>query len=415
MSANFADYLTKIPLFSDLSSQECMDMVRTFSSRNLEEGAVLCAEGEPGDAMYIIEKGQVKITKKTIQGDDEELARIGVLAVVGEMTLLDGSARSATVTAIEKTSCYSIDRKAFDILVKQLHPAAFKVIRKLALTLCERLRGINMRTEEFFADPQKSMRKMVKRQKEIQANLKERMDARAKSASGRLAGGSGERSKQSSRSVVQPLRTWSATSGTIEPDFIEFLKQLPLLEGFSAEDLQVLASALVMKNHSHGEVLCKEGDVGDSFFILGSGKAKVLKEIGEGEAQHLATLDTGTVLGEISLIDGKRRSATCVAEGNVILLSCNRRDFDALFLSGSSFAFRFIERIARDLSKRVRSANDQFTMIFSRPGQTLQELHKRVLALRGQLEGGEHGGGGEEEEDPEENERLMKMLNYKGR
>ena len=136
-----------------------MDMVRTFSSKNLEEGAVLCAEGEPGDAMYIIEKGQVKITKKTIQGDDEELARIGVLAVVGEMTLLDGSARSATVTAIEKTSCYSIDRKAFELLVKQLHPAAFKVIRKLALTLCERLRGINMRTEEFFADPQKSMRK----------------------------------------------------------------------------------------------------------------------------------------------------------------------------------------------------------------------------------------------------------------
>tara|TARA_Y100001934_G_scaffold41474_1_gene49709 strand:+ start:1 stop:1170 length:1170 start_codon:yes stop_codon:yes gene_type:complete len=389
-----------------------MDMVRTFSSKNLEAGAVLCAEGEPGDAMYIIERGQVKITKQTIQGDEEELARLGTLAVVGEMTLLDGAARSATVTALEKTNCYSIDRKAFDLLVKQLHPAAFKVIRKLALTLCERLRGINVRTEEFFAAPEKSMRKMVKRQKEIQATLKERMDARAKDRSAKHQGGDGDRSRQASRVVVQPLRTWSPTSGAIEPDVVGFLKQIPLLDGFPKEDLDVLASTLTRKNFSNGEVLCKEGDVGDSFFILGSGKAKVMKEIGEGEAQHLATLDTGTVLGEISLIDGKRRSATCVADGNVILLSCNRTDFDALFQSGSSFAFRFIERIARDLSQRVRSANDKFTMIFSRPGQTLQELHKRVVALRGQLEGGADDS---IEEDEAENERLMKMLNYQKR
>ena len=411
MSANFADYLTKIPLFSDLNAQECMDMVRTFSSKSLEPGAVLCEEGEPGDAMYIIEKGQVKITKKTLQGDDEELARLGDLAVVGEMTLLDGSVRSATVTAIEKTSCYTIDRKAFELLAKKLHPAAFKVIRKLALILCERLRGINVRTEEFFADPQKSMRKMLKRQKEIQANLKERMEQRAKDGAKRVIADDG-RSKQARRSVVQPLRTWSPVSGAVEPDVAGFLNQLPLLEGFPKEDLGVLATVLALKNFKNGEVLCKEGDVGDSFFILGSGKAKVLKEIGEGEAQHLATLDTGTVLGEISLIDGKRRSATCVADGNVILLSCSRTDFDALFQSGSSFAFRFIERIARDLSKRVRSANEQFTTIFSRPGQTLQELHKRVLALRGQLEGGAQE---EMDEDEAETEQLMKMLNYKGR
>ena len=102
----------------------------------------------------------------------------------------------------------------------------------------------------------------------------------------------------------------------------------------------------------------------------------------------LATAKPGSVLGEVSLIDGKRCSAGCHAMGETILFSLMKSDFDSLFHANSPFAFRMTEQIALILSQRLRSAEEGFLSIFSHGTETIKVLEKRLDEIQSALEAG---------------------------
>ncbi|MEO0136448.1 MAG: Crp/Fnr family transcriptional regulator [candidate division WOR-3 bacterium] len=103
--------------------------------KTLNPGEVLFNEGDKGDVMYLIKEGQIKITKG--KGPDER-----VLAVLkegdffGEMAIIDGSPRSATATAITKTSLLIIDKETFRAKIRE-NP----LIEYILETLTKRLRN----------------------------------------------------------------------------------------------------------------------------------------------------------------------------------------------------------------------------------------------------------------------------------
>jgi CRP-like cAMP-binding protein len=103
--------------------------------KTLNPGEVLFNEGDKGDVMYLIKEGQIKITKG--KGPDER-----VLAVLkegdffGEMAIIDGSPRSATATAITKTSLLVIDKETFRAKIRE-NP----LIEYILETLTKRLRN----------------------------------------------------------------------------------------------------------------------------------------------------------------------------------------------------------------------------------------------------------------------------------
>ncbi|RKZ20683.1 hypothetical protein DRQ18_05845 [bacterium] len=102
--------------------------------KKLAPGEVLFREGDPGDEMYLIKKGEIKITKRI--GDQEK-----VLAVLkegdffGEMAIIDGSPRSASAIAATETELVIVDREAF---LKQIRENPF--IEYVLETLIKRLR-----------------------------------------------------------------------------------------------------------------------------------------------------------------------------------------------------------------------------------------------------------------------------------
>src|SRR5687768_3588031 len=103
--------------------------------RRYESGDVILREGDPGETAYIIDQGQVEVTK---QLDDRavHLAYIGAGDVFGEMSMIDDRPRSATITAVEPTMVREIHRESFyDGL--QSHP---EVALNLLKVLFERLR-----------------------------------------------------------------------------------------------------------------------------------------------------------------------------------------------------------------------------------------------------------------------------------
>ena len=65
---------------------------------------VIFREGEPGDCAYLIERGEIQITKKTPDGDEIELGRLGPGAIFGEMAMIDMQPRMAKATAMIDTT-----------------------------------------------------------------------------------------------------------------------------------------------------------------------------------------------------------------------------------------------------------------------------------------------------------------------
>ena len=394
-------YLKQIPLFSSLNEDECLDIVRTFGMENKREGELLCIEGAPSEGMFILQTGQVEVEKRTVQGTTEILTTLGEQDVVGEMSLLDGRACSATVRATENVSFYKIDKTQFSVLRANLKPAPYKVIRYLAQTLVERLRQMNAKMENFYANPKNSLKEMKKRQDAIMEEWRKRQESGEAKPQPRRARPAPKKGLPAP--VIKKVKSLSAADMGSDEKLIAFLTQVPLLEALTEIELEVLAGVMSPKAFKSGGVICQEKAEADSFFVVAEGQVAIVKEIEGGEGQVLAELGPGALLGEMSLIDGKPRSATIQAIGDCTLLEVKKEEFESLYKANSPFALRFTERIAIDLSMRLRSADERFLDIFSRTGETIDELKKRFRAIQATIEGG----------DELDTASLLKMVGYK--
>ncbi len=114
------DFLS-IPLFKPLGRLETARLVPHFQQVSLEMDEVLFTEGDRGDALFIIVSGRVSIRKRQ-DGEELEIAVLVAGECLGEMALLSGAPRSASVVALEPLALLKLSRARFDVLLKK-HPA----------------------------------------------------------------------------------------------------------------------------------------------------------------------------------------------------------------------------------------------------------------------------------------------------
>ena len=129
--------LKSLSIFKDTPETTLAELAPLMQEEEVEEGAIIFEENEPGDCMYIILAGQIQIHKgKT------NLAVLQEKEVFGELSLLDAETRSATATA--KTDCilFKIDQEPFYELI-DTRP---EVARGFIKILCKRLRQLNEKT-----------------------------------------------------------------------------------------------------------------------------------------------------------------------------------------------------------------------------------------------------------------------------
>ncbi|MFZ1923564.1 MAG: cyclic nucleotide-binding domain-containing protein [Xanthobacteraceae bacterium] len=128
-------FLHSVPLFADTAFDDLIVLDRTLTCETYLRGEDIVTEGEAGDRMCIVYRGQVTVRKQTPQGN-RELARLGAGEFFGEMSLFDDEPRSATVSALEDVEVLVLNRDRFHSLVQQ-RPA---VLMQLCTTLVRRLR-----------------------------------------------------------------------------------------------------------------------------------------------------------------------------------------------------------------------------------------------------------------------------------
>src|SRR5437870_3616811 len=96
-----AHALGQTPLFVDFSEAELQRLSAQVRRRSYREGRVVFEEGEPGDGLYVILSGTVKISLASPEGDETVIALLAHGECFGEMAVVDGRPRSATATALE--------------------------------------------------------------------------------------------------------------------------------------------------------------------------------------------------------------------------------------------------------------------------------------------------------------------------
>jgi CRP/FNR family cyclic AMP-dependent transcriptional regulator len=108
-----------------------------YKRRRLPAGTTLCHEGDFGNTMYFVVRGSLQISKRVIQGADKVIATLGDGQYAGELSLLTGVQRSATIRAVEETEVVEIDQEAFLQLIHDQPHVGLDLMRQLAHRLQE--------------------------------------------------------------------------------------------------------------------------------------------------------------------------------------------------------------------------------------------------------------------------------------
>jgi len=111
------DALAAIPFFAGLERDALERLAGSMRSRRFRRGEVIFHLGDPGDALFVIVSGDVKISLPSETGEEAILATLGSGAVFGELALLDGAPRSASATAQTATETVVLPRDRFRELI----------------------------------------------------------------------------------------------------------------------------------------------------------------------------------------------------------------------------------------------------------------------------------------------------------
>lgn len=267
------DRLARVPLFKGLPEEALKAVAARLSMAFFPTGEEIVSEGSPGDSMFIVDTGQVKIARtagphKTYIVSDGEF--------FGEMALITGRPHNFSAIALSDAVLWTLYRSDFEELSLQ-YPAISLALNRL---LGEKL----MELERHYLEKE-----------------------------------------------LRHLRLFSS----LDPGILEHL-----------------SSRLKPVRFKAGEIIFREGDPADFFYLIESGQVEIVKKVGREEAL-IALLGEGDFFGEMALLRGTERSATARARTDLELWGLEKKDFDEILLRYPSITVS----LSKILSDRLHHTN----------------------------------------------------------
>jgi CRP/FNR family transcriptional regulator, cyclic AMP receptor protein len=139
------NFLRFVPIFADLDDTTIDQIQKLGMRKTFKKDSVVFFENEADTALFVIIEGQVKVSRVSDDGKEVILTILGESDFFGEMAILDGSSRSANVTAMTDTEMFIIQRSDFLNLL-QTHP---EVAISLLVELAHRLRAADMKIKSL--------------------------------------------------------------------------------------------------------------------------------------------------------------------------------------------------------------------------------------------------------------------------
>jgi len=142
------DFLETIPIFAGLNAGSVSEIAAAVQEMGFHAGNIIVREGESGNRMFIIQSGRVEVVKHLAQLHETVLAVLGPKDFLGEMSIIECVARSASVRAVEDTSLFALRGTDLYRLFQHHSDQYAIVILNIARDLSRRLRALD---EKFSA------------------------------------------------------------------------------------------------------------------------------------------------------------------------------------------------------------------------------------------------------------------------
>lgn len=155
------------------------------------------------------------------------------------------------------------------------------------------------------------------------------------------------------------------------PETRSILQELPLLQFLPPDSQELVRNAFTPATYPFGASIVKEGDPGDAYYVLVSGRARIVKAGERGEEISLNALRPGDTFGEIGLLDAARRTASVRASSDVEVLRLDKSVFDALVRSRPEIR-QYVELQVKH--RTVHSFLREFTPFAQLPADALQAM-----------------------------------------
>ncbi len=144
---------------------------------------------------------------------------------------------------------------------------------------------------------------------------------------------------------------------------VHVLRQIACLHSLGQEQLEAIGRRSEIRTVQKGAFLFRAGDPADALYILVSGRLAVTRDDAKGYALELATIESGSCLGEMGLSQGLPRSADVVGSLDSVLVCIHRHAFESLLREHPEFGLLLLA----DLSKKLHEANQRLENRVSLP------------------------------------------------
>jgi len=142
-------------------------------------------------------------------------------------------------------------------------------------------------------------------------------------------------------------------------EICDMISEAQLFADFEWKDIESLANYVQCYRIAAGTTVFKEGDAGSYMCLLVKGEVEVLKSGQDGKLHRIVLVMRGKTVGEMSIIDGEPRSATCIATQPSVLLLLTKDNFARIIHDRPGLAVHILAKLAKLMSQRLRGVSGQ--------------------------------------------------------
>jgi CRP-like cAMP-binding protein len=158
-------------------------------------------------------------------------------------------------------------------------------------------------------------------------------------------------------------------------EIVELLGRVPVFSTLEQDDLERIAQLAVPRSFEPGQIVFREGDASDTCYIVRSGRARAIREHGDGRTITLATFGPGDIFGELAMFEDELRSATVEAVQHTSVVAVLGPDMRRLMVEHPEISIRLVVALGR----RLRETNDRLAK------QSFQTVQSRVAVVLSEL------------------------------
>ncbi|MCO4744593.1 MAG: cyclic nucleotide-binding domain-containing protein [Proteobacteria bacterium] len=294
-----------------------------FTRIELDSGVRLIEEGESDEDMLILESGGLDVLT-----GDTHLGTAVPGDLVGEAALFGYPVRTASVVTSSPCSILLLNRAGYQELRESSSPVAWRLEQRALDLVTDRLRTVGERI--------------------------------GKASEGTPV------SSHATQGLFQRVSRMFGAGGQKRTDHLDLpfvLRQTRMFSDAPPDALRIVGEQMEQFGFGPGAFLCTQGELGETFFVLASGKVEVLIGTPDGGVEPLAQLQPGASFGQMALVSDEPRMASCVAVDKVTVATLSREAFQALRARDDLAGSVLRVALLRSLSEQLAYANGQLAQL----------------------------------------------------